>query len=365
MERPVNRPPGPSPGSLCGETGAAITAPREAAPRAAGPWTVSSPAPPPETPPVAARPGEADPAAVLPIRVLRFSFEGADPVPPATIWRSAFGPSLREAVCVARMSVCEPCLFLMRCLWPRFFMPGVTPGRGDPPFGVSPEVPPPYALAVQGGPRGPVLELRLFGGASVGHASLLADRLLLAGARGLGRARIAFVPDCVEALDGTSGWSPWTPGRPPGAGPPPPPPPPSGVEVHIVGALRLERDHRLLAPEEFRARDFALAVLRRLALLAWAHGEGGLPPVPFEAAGDLVLSGADLRARWDRRYSARQGRSHPLGGLGGRFRLAGKGLAALWPWLWLGQWTGVGKACAQGLGVYRLAAPARAGGDAP
>jgi CRISPR/Cas system endoribonuclease Cas6 (RAMP superfamily) len=43
-----------------------------------------------------------------------------------------------------------------------------------------------------------------------------------------------------------------------------------------------------------------------------------------------------------------------MGGLLGRFSLAGEGLEPFWPYLWLGQWTHAGKGTSMGLGQYRI-----------
>jgi hypothetical protein len=46
-----------------------------------------------------------------------------------------------------------------------------------------------------------------------------------------------------------------------------------------------------------------------------------------------------------------------LGGLIGELTIQGPALVELWPVLWFGQWTHVGKGTAFGLGAYRLDAP--------
>jgi CRISPR/Cas system endoribonuclease Cas6 (RAMP superfamily) len=45
-----------------------------------------------------------------------------------------------------------------------------------------------------------------------------------------------------------------------------------------------------------------------------------------------------------------------LGGVMGHWTLHGsaEALAALWPWLWLGQWLHVGKNATMGMGGYAL-----------
>ncbi|MEZ5581405.1 MAG: CRISPR system precrRNA processing endoribonuclease RAMP protein Cas6 [Candidatus Competibacteraceae bacterium] len=42
------------------------------------------------------------------------------------------------------------------------------------------------------------------------------------------------------------------------------------------------------------------------------------------------------------------------GGIIGELTLTGDKLAPFWPYLWLGQWTHVGKGAVMGLGQYRL-----------
>jgi CRISPR/Cas system endoribonuclease Cas6 (RAMP superfamily) len=56
------------------------------------------------------------------------------------------------------------------------------------------------------------------------------------------------------------------------------------------------------------------------------------------------------------RYSSRQQQEMTLGGALGRWTLRGSAdtLAALWPWLWLGQWLHVGKNATMGMGGYTL-----------
>ena len=96
---------------------------------------------------------------------------------------------------------------------------------------------------------------------------------------------------------------------------------------------------------------------RRIDTLARLYGTGPLPV-------DLLELGAQARAyagfasialdTVGRRYSARQGRTHPLSGLEGHFHLDGEGLASFWPFLFMGQYVQVGKSTVQGLGAYTV-----------
>ena len=56
------------------------------------------------------------------------------------------------------------------------------------------------------------------------------------------------------------------------------------------------------------------------------------------------------------RYSSRQQTTMQMGGLLGRFELRGEDVEPFWPYLWLGQWTHVGKGATLGLGRYGIRA---------
>ena len=64
------------------------------------------------------------------------------------------------------------------------------------------------------------------------------------------------------------------------------------------------------------------------------------------------MAGSELfpERRKDQRTSWNQGQRVPLGGIVGEFHLRG-GIQPLWPWLWTGQWTHIGKAGASGSGA--------------
>jgi tetratricopeptide (TPR) repeat protein len=56
------------------------------------------------------------------------------------------------------------------------------------------------------------------------------------------------------------------------------------------------------------------------------------------------------------RYSNRQQRKIPMGGVVGSYTLETAGLEPLWPLLWAGQWAHVGKGAVMGLGRYTVEA---------
>jgi hypothetical protein len=54
------------------------------------------------------------------------------------------------------------------------------------------------------------------------------------------------------------------------------------------------------------------------------------------------------------RYSSRQQTEMNMGGLTGTVQLDMEGLEAFWPYLWLGQYTHIGKGTSMGLGAYSI-----------
>ncbi|RLC18770.1 MAG: hypothetical protein DRI57_07960 [Deltaproteobacteria bacterium] len=71
------------------------------------------------------------------------------------------------------------------------------------------------------------------------------------------------------------------------------------------------------------------------------------------AADDVRTVSSDLRWEHAIRYSNRQKRSMPFGGLIGEVTFAGD-LAPFWPFILLGEWMHVGKKTSFGLGQYEL-----------
>jgi CRISPR/Cas system endoribonuclease Cas6 (RAMP superfamily) len=54
------------------------------------------------------------------------------------------------------------------------------------------------------------------------------------------------------------------------------------------------------------------------------------------------------------RYSSRQETEINMGGLVGTVELCMNDLEDYWPYLWLGQWTHVGKGTSMGMGAYTI-----------
>jgi hypothetical protein len=130
------------------------------------------------------------------------------------------------------------------------------------------------------------------------------------------------------------------------------PPVPAAVRLRLVTPLRIKRDGHFLGARDMTVGDLVQALYRRLRALATLQGgDRAFDPrhLPSDPA---ALGWHPVWLRWHDwpRYSSRQDTLMQFGGLIREIDLDGPALPALWPALWLGQWTHVGKGTAFGLG---------------
>jgi hypothetical protein len=131
------------------------------------------------------------------------------------------------------------------------------------------------------------------------------------------------------------------------------------LRIELLTPLRLTDRGRLVHAEEISLGVLVHRLLERLTVLAARYG-GGPPALPYadllaRAASAQVL---DNRTTWRDlvRFSGRQQRAMPWGGLVGSFTVQGPAerLAPLVPLLAFGSYTGVGKYAVTGNGWYRV-----------
>ncbi|MDD3582286.1 MAG: CRISPR system precrRNA processing endoribonuclease RAMP protein Cas6, partial [Desulfobacca sp.] len=98
-------------------------------------------------------------------------------------------------------------------------------------------------------------------------------------------------------------------------------------------------------------------LLRRITVLAYLHCGLDCSEIDFRglshAAEKIDTRSSSLRWHDLRRYSNRQERNTPLGGLVGEVTYTGN-LEPFWPFLLLGEQVHVGKGTSFGLGQYQL-----------
>ena len=278
-------------------------------------------------------------------------------------WRGAFGRALRRSACITNLPRCDGCALLDRCVYPRTFEKR-TPADTEK-LRLYPTIPNPYVLA----PRTDVadetgaLDVTLFGDANDDAPAIL-QALDRAGQDGLTQRGVPLRLLETQAETSTGEWTTVQNGR---GGlrscaarlveTPRPAAPPSALRVRLLSPLRIRYGERYVRPRQLDFRAFATNLLRRVSLLTYFFGTRPLE-VEFAAllqeAERIRIEDAQLRWREGVRHSSRQQARIPMGGIVGSFVVRGPAVATLWPCLWLGQWTHIGKGCTMGLGGYAL-----------
>jgi len=304
----------------------------------------------------------------FPVARFRLHFAAASPYVVrgyrGSAWRGVFGPALKSLVCITRERDCGPCLVRRSCVYPYIFETEAGP-EDQAPSSVD-RAPHPYVICAE--PvwrprevRGEAVEITLLGHA-VDHWAYVLHALRQGAERGLGVERVPLRLTLAEQEAG--GRRSWRRAADGGgvltaapASTPAVPPMPERIRVRLVTPLRVRRENDLIEPERLGFDEFVAALLRRLALLsrfhteqAWRLDHAGLAALAREAAV------AERRLSWQdwARYSTRQQKRIPMGGVVGEYVVATRGLEPLWPLLWLGQWTHAGKGAVMGLGRYEV-----------
>lgn len=319
--------------------------------------------------------------ATLPLARYRFTARVQQPLAlpdyAGSLLRGQFGAALRSVACMTRQPTCPGCPLLQTCPYTRIFE-APPPDKGQHALQDFSQIPNPYVME----PPAPGARLLdaddefQFHLVLVGHAvdqlALVVFALQRALAQGLTRQRVPADLMQVDWIDAQGAahvvWSinhPSLAAHPATLQTPAAPADAHAISLNIHTPLRLQQQGRPLGVAQLTPRTLVAALARRSALLMEFHGgQSGWG----EAARHITRLSESLTDTRDlhwydwTRYSSRQQQEMTLGGVLGRWTLHGSAsaLAALWPWLWLGQWLHGGKNATMGLGGYTLETP-RAG----
>lgn len=279
-------------------------------------------------------------------------------------WRGAFGHALKKLVCVTRERQCPPCLLYRNCLYPQLFETPGDPTKGflgkvdkaPMPFVLLPDLSQPRVHAVGAELR---LNCTLIGRANeqlpyVIHAL---DRV---GQRGLTAQRAKLTLTAVQQVDGDAWPVIYRPGATLEALPatvPLAPICPYKLRLRFLTPFRAKRNGHLVTPDSFDFAALFSTLLRRISLLSAYHSKTLLEidaRALTEQSRSVPLLDKQLFWREHERYSSRQQTTMKMGGVVGSIELDGTQLEPFWPYLWLGQYTHVGKWADMGLGHYQI-----------
>ena len=294
-----------------------------------------------------------------------------------SLLRGQFGAALRQVACMTRQPTCAGCPLLRTCLYTRVFEAPPPPAHALQKFSNIPNafvMEPPLAtpdLAPADLRAGdPLVFHMVLAGAAITQLPLIVFAWQRALAQGLTRERASADLHSVEWLDDQGGaqriWEASAPTLLEHKATITAPPmdatdasPLTGITLRIHTPLRLQHQGHPLRADHLTPRVLVAALARRMALVMEFHAgqsQWGAAVPPLVQRAESMTDQRDLHWHDWTRYSSRQRQEMTLGGVLGRWTLRGDPatLAALWPWLWLGQWLHVGKNATMGMGAYTL-----------
>ncbi len=307
----------------------------------------------------------------LPIARYRFHLQAETPITfPAysgSTWRGAFGHALRRTVCVTREPTCQGCLLQRSCVYSYVFE---TPAGQEPLLGKIDTAPHPYVLNpldTCGSEYAPgeslVVGLTLIGKA-IEQLPYMIHALQQVGTKGIGKHDGQYRLQAVEqeSVVSSSHWQTiYQDGAALQALPStytiPPAPTQGQVKITFITPYRALQDGKLMRRARFHYQPFMNQIIRRVSLLHALHAGQVLTPdykALSEHAASIPIQRSDLYWYEWARYSNRQQTKVQMGGLLGSFQVPAALLTDYWDWLWLGQWTHVGKGAVMGMGEYNL-----------
>jgi len=286
---------------------------------------------------------------IFPLRV-RFSYpENNRPGRySGSAWRGAFGHALKKLVCIFKHGHCETCPLKVSCAYTLIFESHLTADavRG---------IPSPYTLYPVCEKDELHLHMSIIGKAAISFFPFILHALRVAGEQGV--AHRAFGFEAVERFD-EGMWKPME--SQPVALPAMMPMPPqlSGQTLHLqlITPVRFKHQGHFVTPDTLTLELWIRALRRRLISLAasWGDESAMRQLCAVDEAGEWCAP--DLRWQETERYSSRQKTSMKIGGVVGAFDLTAAQAHHLWPMLWLGQWTHIGKMTTMGMGRYEMMA---------
>ncbi len=301
----------------------------------------------------------------IPLSSYRFYFDTDHPIRlpdyPGSAWRGAFGHALKRTVCVVRNTPCQKCLLKQACAYSYIFE---TPPPADTEkMRKYTAIPHPFVFrftAAKSSTQEFSVDMNLFGHGQRFFPYII-HAMHMAGQDGIGGNRQPFRLNRVDAIDFQ--------GQPitvyqeaelrnqPPLQIPPLPEMPEKINITFHSPVRIKQDNKNLGDNHFNFGVLFGSLLRRISMICYFHTD---TPLETDFAGlaaaarNIQFSAQNLHWYDWTRYSSRQQTEMQMGGLLGTVSLNMQGLEDFWPYLWLGQWTHVGKGTSMGMGAYTI-----------
>ncbi len=302
---------------------------------------------------------------VLPVYLyqLQFNVDGNLRLPEfaGSAWRGAFGHALKKTVCVVRDTSCANCMLKTSCAYSYVFeTPPPTNSIKMRKYNASPH---PYVLQF---PIEKKLEQKKYAlnMALFGHGKrffpYIVHAMQKAGQDGIGSSRQVFKLEAIKQSSNGVEQIIYQGGQLQNqlySNEMEIPPMPESIKLVIHTPIRIKKDGRNLNQVYFNFGALFGNILRRISMLTYFHTD---TPLDTDFAGLMQRAKQvrfkDKELRWHdwKRYSSRQKTEMNMGGLLGSLEIDSKGMEDFWPYLWIGQWTHVGKATSMGLGHYSI-----------
>jgi CRISPR/Cas system endoribonuclease Cas6 (RAMP superfamily) len=302
----------------------------------------------------------------IPLSNYRFFFGTDDkphlPAYPGSAWRGAFGHSLKKTVCVVRNTPCNQCILKTACAYSYIFE--TPPPANSEKMRKYTAAPHPFVFRFSEikakTESGYTLDLILFGHGQR-YFPYIVNALQKAGQDGIGSQQQIFnllkiddisQPGQSDTIYQNGELKPQQPTILQA-----PPKMPGQIEITFHSPLRIKQDSKNLTARDFNFGAFFGTLLRRVSMISYFHTDMPLE-TDFAAltvkARTVQFSSQQLKWYDWTRYSSRQQTEMNMGGLIGSVHLDMQDLEDFWPYLWLGQWTHVGKGTSMGLGAYSI-----------
>lgn len=303
---------------------------------------------------------------IIPIKTYRIYFDktnaGRLPTFPGSAWRGAFGHALKKTACVVRDTPCNQCLLKNACAYSYIFE--TPPPANAEKMRKYTAAPHPFVL------RFPetvlpedlfyILDVILFGHGQR-YFPYIVHALQTAANNGIGGHRQLFALHKIDDIDPQNNNQtiyqngellPQQPAELSAI-----PAMPNQIEITFHTPLRIKQDSKNLTAREFNFGSLFSTLLRRISMITYFHTDSPLE-TDFAAltAKAKTVQFASQQLKWYdwTRYSSRQETEMNMGGLIGSVHLDMQDLEEFWPYLWLGQWTHVGKGTSMGMGAYTI-----------